>query len=135
MLKDLKESGSTVEDADVVMLLYRPEKHNIETMPNGESSAGKTEVIVAKNRHGKPFSFWTNFNTNGNTFIDAGFDGSLDIPFSHYNRDLLEAKKYDQAEQSLSDHLQGLEDPVFEQTVSKSPTTLPSNPFEDALPF
>jgi len=137
MLKDLKESGSTVEDADVVALLYRPEKHNIEQMPNGESSAGKTEVIIAKNRHGKPFSFWTNFNTNGNTFVDAGFDGSMEIPFSHYNRGLLQAKKYDQAEQSLSDHLTGIEDLDFKQVETKpAPAILPANPFEeDVMPF
>jgi replicative DNA helicase len=48
-LADLRESGSIEQDADVVMLLYRPEYY-----PNqrDEENKGVAEVIVAKQRNG-----------------------------------------------------------------------------------
>lgn len=47
MLSDLRESGSIEQDADIVMLLFRPEYYNPQHKP------GLAEIIVAKNRHGK----------------------------------------------------------------------------------
>ena len=47
MLSDLRESGSIEQDADIVMLLFRPEYYNPQHKP------GHAEIIVAKNRHGK----------------------------------------------------------------------------------
>ncbi len=52
ILSDLRESGSIEQDADVVMFLTRPEAYGITTLPNGESSDGYAEVIVAKQRNG-----------------------------------------------------------------------------------
>jgi len=52
MLSDLRESGSIEQDADVVMFLYRPEYYGIDQDENGTSTAGLTEVIIAKNRDG-----------------------------------------------------------------------------------
>lgn len=46
MLSDLRESGSVEQDADTVIFLYRPEYYG------EEATAGKTEVIIAKNRNG-----------------------------------------------------------------------------------
>ena len=47
LLSDLRESGSTEQDADIVMFLYRDAYYNKEsTEPN------VSECIVAKNRHG-----------------------------------------------------------------------------------
>ncbi len=46
-LSDLRESGSIEQDADVVMLLYRPEYYN----PT-EENRGLAELIVAKQRNG-----------------------------------------------------------------------------------
>lgn len=45
-LSDLRESGQIEQDADIVMLLHRPEYYD----PN--DSPGIAEVIVAKNRNG-----------------------------------------------------------------------------------
>ncbi|MCY3974716.1 MAG: replicative DNA helicase [Simkaniaceae bacterium] len=47
MMSDLRESGSIEQDADVVMLLFRPEYYSEEDKP------GIGEVIVGKNRHGR----------------------------------------------------------------------------------
>lgn len=46
-LTDLRESGSLEQDADVVILLHRPDYSNPE-----HERAGEIDLIVAKNRHG-----------------------------------------------------------------------------------
>lgn len=56
-LADLRESGSIEQDADIVMMLYRPdyykgEKDDDEQDDQAQELANKVEVIVAKNRHG-----------------------------------------------------------------------------------
>ncbi|NRA52170.1 MAG: replicative DNA helicase [Phaeodactylibacter sp.] len=48
-LSDLRESGSIEQDADVVMMLYRPEYY--ETEPSDENR-NKAQVILAKQRNG-----------------------------------------------------------------------------------
>jgi replicative DNA helicase len=47
-LSDLRESGAIEQDADLVLLLYRPEYYK----PENEELKGKAEVIIAKQRHG-----------------------------------------------------------------------------------
>ncbi len=57
-LADLRESGSIEQDADIVMMLYRPEYYNGEKSDSepapddAENVANEVEIIVAKNRHG-----------------------------------------------------------------------------------
>jgi replicative DNA helicase len=47
-LSDLRESGSIEQDADIVMLLNRPDAHG-----HGESDRpGEADIIIAKNRSG-----------------------------------------------------------------------------------
>ena len=48
-LADLRESGSIEQDADVVLLLYRPEYY---PQQRDEENRGLAEVIVAKQRNG-----------------------------------------------------------------------------------
>ena len=54
-LSDLRESGSIEQDADIVLLCFRPEYYwNDENMPDkyrGKRNYG--ELIIAKNRHGR----------------------------------------------------------------------------------
>lgn len=51
-LSDLRESGAIEQDADMVMFLYRPEYHNINSNEMGESNKGETRVRIAKHRNG-----------------------------------------------------------------------------------
>jgi len=50
-LSDLRESGSIEQDADIVLLLYRPSYYDLLNNPNATDN-GQAEVIVAKNRNG-----------------------------------------------------------------------------------
>lgn len=47
MIADLRESGSLEQDADVIMLLHRPEYYNEDDRP------GEADIIVAKHRNGQ----------------------------------------------------------------------------------
>lgn len=47
MIADLRESGSLEQDADVIMLLHRPDYYNQEDRP------GEADIIVAKHRNGE----------------------------------------------------------------------------------
>jgi replicative DNA helicase len=53
MLADLRESGSIEQDADVVLLLYNPNKYGIETYPDGKPTVGTMEIIIDKQRNGE----------------------------------------------------------------------------------
>lgn len=52
-LADLRESGSIEQDADQVLFLYRDEYYKGEKSSADEVEIGTSEVIVAKNRHGR----------------------------------------------------------------------------------
>lgn len=52
MLSDLRESGAIEQDADMVLFIYRPEYYGLTEDENGNSTKGKAEVIIAKNRNG-----------------------------------------------------------------------------------
>jgi replicative DNA helicase len=55
-LSDLRESGAIEQDADVVIIVHRPEFYNIETITDRDggkiSAQGKAQIIVAKHRNG-----------------------------------------------------------------------------------
>ena len=46
-IADLRESGSIEQDADAVLLLYRPDYYD-----QKQDQQNRAQVIVAKNRHG-----------------------------------------------------------------------------------
>lgn len=52
LLSDLRESGAIEQDADMVLLLHRPEYYGITVDEYNNSLVGMAEVIVAKNRNG-----------------------------------------------------------------------------------
>lgn len=51
-LSDLRESGSIEQEADVVLMLYRPEYYGITIDDSGNPTEGIAEVIIAKQRNG-----------------------------------------------------------------------------------
>ncbi len=79
MLSDLRESGSIEQDADIVMFTYREEYYLDNRDPSNrisgnakektvedfqkrlENARGKAEVIIGKNRHGRPETVRTAF--------------------------------------------------------------------------
>ncbi|MCL1902371.1 MAG: replicative DNA helicase [Alphaproteobacteria bacterium] len=91
LLSDLRESGSIEQDADIVMFTYREEYYLTGRDP-GESTAdhaerfvqnkqenwrkrldaarGKAELIIGKNRHGKPDTIHTKFSGEYSLFED-----------------------------------------------------------------
>ncbi len=58
MISDLRESGSTEQDADIVLLLYREGYYDNQNNDDGTSQTdfNSGECIVAKNRHGETTS-------------------------------------------------------------------------------
>lgn len=54
-LSDLRDSGSIEQDADIIMFLYREEYYKNEVDEDKQDSIddSRTELIVAKNRHGQ----------------------------------------------------------------------------------
>ena len=53
VLADLRESGSIEQDADQVLFLYRDDYYDKEKEDPAKTEVGKSEIIVAKNRHGE----------------------------------------------------------------------------------
>lgn len=55
MMSDIRESGSIEQDADIIMMLYRPEYYgsNLEEEEMMESYEGKTELSLVKHRNGE----------------------------------------------------------------------------------
>jgi replicative DNA helicase len=53
MLSDLAESGSIEQDADMVLLLYRPEYYGLDVDEDNNPTQGVGEIIIAKHRNGE----------------------------------------------------------------------------------
>ena len=77
-LADLRESGSIEQDADIVLFLYREDYYRSDVSEDKQDDidANKTELIVAKNRHGATGSIEMTF--------DKEFTRFRSIDKSHY---------------------------------------------------
>lgn len=77
-LADLRESGSIEQDADIVMFLYREDyyRNDVSEDKQDDIDANKTELIVAKNRHGATGTIEMTF--------DKEFTRFRSIDKSHY---------------------------------------------------
>ena len=105
LLSDLRESGSIEQDADIVMFTYREEyylqgrdpsettgdhseKFTVNKTDNWrkrmDAARGKAELIIGKNRHGKPETVKLKFNGEYSLFddLDEGFNTADDNKFS-----------------------------------------------------
>jgi replicative DNA helicase len=88
-LSDLRESGSIEQDADVVLFVYREEYYlkNKEPKPGTDEyikwegemndARGKSEVIIAKQRHGPTGSVSLGFQGEFTRFFDLAEDSHL----------------------------------------------------------
>lgn len=93
MLSHLRESGSIEQDADVVILLYRPEYYGItefETEQGIESTRNACEVIIAKNRNGSIGSCYLVFKREIQEFFDSeekesGYDPNYVLDWNDIN--------------------------------------------------
>ena len=92
-LADLRESGSIEQDADIVMFTYREEYYLANRDPNErisntsnaamqetwqkryENSKGKADIIIGKNRHGRPETVRTAFLGDYSLFDNLPDDG------------------------------------------------------------
>lgn len=92
MLGDLRDSGAIEQDADVVMFVYREEYYRTDegdgeqsqaprgrvkskaaeasTLADLEAMKGRAEIIVAKNRQGRPGTAYLKFDAEGQVFHD-----------------------------------------------------------------
>jgi replicative DNA helicase len=70
MLSDLRESGAIEQDADIVSFLYRPEYYGIMQDEQGNSTAGKSLLIIAKHRNGSLADIPLNFEHAKTKFSD-----------------------------------------------------------------
>ncbi|MDB5253905.1 MAG: replicative helicase, partial [Flaviaesturariibacter sp.] len=64
MLSDLRESGAVEQDADVVILLHRPDMHDPDDRP------GEADLIVAKQRNGATGTLPVVFQGSYSRFVD-----------------------------------------------------------------
>lgn len=69
-LSDLRESGSIEQDADQVLFIYRPEYYKLETFSDGSPSAGRADILIAKNRHGAQADVRVRFISQFTKFTD-----------------------------------------------------------------
>jgi len=65
MLLDLRESGSIEQDADMVLLLHRPDMYEPES-----ERAGEADIHIAKNRSGQPGTTTLVFKGHYSCFVD-----------------------------------------------------------------
>jgi len=73
-LSDLRESGEIEQAADIVALIYRPEYYGINQDENGESTAGKAQIIFAKGRNIGVGTVTLNFISELTKFKDISLD-------------------------------------------------------------
>ena len=74
-LADLRESGSIEQDADIVLMLYRPDYYsNNDDQDENDATqqmVNKAEIIVAKNRHGPTDTVEMIWDADHTLFISA----------------------------------------------------------------
>ncbi|MDY3690660.1 MAG: DnaB-like helicase C-terminal domain-containing protein [Dysosmobacter sp.] len=73
ILSDLRATGAMEEDADGVIFVHRPDYYRPD-YERGQAQPERTEIILAKNRHGRTgkidLSFWPEVNTFKPAWVD-----------------------------------------------------------------
>ncbi len=70
LMSDLRDSGAIEQDADIIMMLYRPEYYGSETETVSEYE-GQTILCVEKNRNGATGDIEFKFFSESNAFIQT----------------------------------------------------------------
>jgi replicative DNA helicase len=89
-LSDLKESGNIEEDADVVVLLHRPEYYE----RNNEEIKGKGQMIVAKNREGETKTCHVHYDGRIMRWEDPGAHVAQQASMDGYYTDIPDPPSY-----------------------------------------
>lgn len=79
-LSDLKESGDIESDADLIMLLYRPEYYGIDSDDQGNSTHGKCMCLIEKHRQGALAKPMIGFEGRLTKFYSIGVDEPSYVP-------------------------------------------------------
>lgn len=80
---DLKDTGALEQSSDVVILVYRPENHDLPDY-HGLDSAGLAELIIAKNKWGKKKDLLATYEGEYTKFSDHSA-GNEFVPTKEYN--------------------------------------------------
>jgi replicative DNA helicase len=75
-LSDLRESGAIEQDADLVLLIHRPEKYGREVDEYNNSLKGIAELIIAKHRNGATGEVRLKFREEFAKFTELDYDES-----------------------------------------------------------
>lgn len=84
-LHNLRDSGSIEQDADVVILIDRPEFYGYDIFEDKESCVDKARLIVAKRRGGRTGMATINFKSETTEFCD--YDGQNNAVDSGYEEE------------------------------------------------
>jgi replicative DNA helicase len=87
-LSDLRESGAIEQDADNVAFLYRPDYYGIKEDDNGESTEGRVEYLIRKQRHGETGDIILNFIPELGRFFENNESYDRKEPEVDYNPDV-----------------------------------------------
>jgi len=64
-MSDLRESGAIEQDADLIMMIYREEVYNKETL-----NKGMAEILIVKQRNGPTGEVKLTFKGQNTKFLD-----------------------------------------------------------------
>lgn len=76
-LSDLRESGAIEQDADMVILLHRPEYYGLKVDEKGKSWEGMAQIIIAKHRKGATKDITLRFRGEFTRFENPDDGGSI----------------------------------------------------------
>lgn len=72
-LSDLRESGALEQDAEVVILIHRPEFYGIYETTKGSSLVGKAKLLIVKHRNGPLGTVNCNYTKEFTRFTDEDY--------------------------------------------------------------
>ncbi len=85
-LSDLRDSGALEQDADKVLLIYRPEYYGLMYDEKGNNTAGTAAIFVAKNRTGRLGEVMLTRDAHFTNFRDfEGYKTNFNFARSRFN--------------------------------------------------